>query len=239
MSSALIRVEGGPLLANLSIQAPTDRSASGVRLHGTVNPNGHTTTALFEYGPTASYGQSVPLTLVDEDGTLAENVEALLTGLTAGTSYHFRLTATTAAGTRSTADGLFSTFSNLEVWRQLHFGNAANAGMGADTADFDLDGLPNLLEWACGLSPAALSRFDTPVSRNGSVIEFTYTRDTSASGAVFNVEWSDTLPGASWSTAGVSETITSQAGTIQTVKATMPAGTNGSRFVRLRVLGPS
>lgn len=52
------------------------------------------------------------------------------------------------------------------------------------------------------------------------------------------MEWSDTLPGTSWSITGVSETVLGQTGTIQTVKATMPAGGNGMRFVRLRVQGP-
>lgn len=234
----VLRLEGGPLLANLAIDAPTDRSGSGVRLRGTVNPNGFATTALFEYGLTASYGQSVPLTLIDEDGTVTENVETLLSGLSGSTTYHYRLTATTAAGTRSTPDSTFSTFSSLETWRQTHFGSADNTGSAADAADFDLDGVPNLIEWACGLSPSMPSRFDTPVNVNASVIEFTYTRDTAAIGAVYQVEWSDTLPGSSWSAVGVSETVLGLSGTIQTVKATLPAGSNSSRFVRLKVQGP-
>jgi uncharacterized delta-60 repeat protein len=235
---AIIRLEGGPLLANVALEAPADRSASGVRLRGTVNPNGFATSALFEYGPTASYGQTIPLTLTDANGAVAESVEMLLSGLTAGTTYHYRLTATTAAGTRSTAGSTFSTFSSLETWRQTHFGTAANTGHAADAADFDLDGVPNLLEWACGLSPSQPSRLDTPVNRNASVIEFTYPRDVTAIGAVYQVEWSDTLPGTLWTTVGVSEAIVNQAGTLQTVKATLPVGTNGSRFVRLSVQGP-
>lgn len=235
---AIIRLEGGPLLANVALEAPADRSAFGVRLRGTVNPNGFATSALFEYGPTASYGQTIPLTLTDANGAVTENVETLLSGLTEGTTYHYRLRAITDAGTRSTPDSTFSTFSSLETWRQTHFGSANNTGNAADAADFDLDGVPNLLEWACGLSPAQPSRLDTPVNRNASVIEFTYTRDVTAVGAVYQVEWSDTLPGTLWSTVGVSEAIVNQAGTLQTVKATLPAGSNGGRFVRLRVQGP-
>lgn len=235
---SLIRLDGGPLLANLRLGAPADRSESGVRLSGSVNPNGFATTALFEFGPTSSYGQSVPLTLVNEAGTEAENVEAVLSGLMAGTTYHYRLTATTSAGSRSTPDSTFSTFSSLEVWRQSHFGSAANTGASADTSDLDLDGLPNLLEWACGLVPSQTSRLQTAVASSGGIIEFTYPRDTSAVGAVYAVEWSDTLPGTAWSTTGVSETVLGQAGTIQTIKATLPAGTQGNRFVRLRVQGP-
>ena len=169
---------------------------------------------------------------------MTENVETLLSGLASGTIYHYRLTATTAAGTRSTQNSQFSTFSSLESWRHTHFGSADNTGNAADTADFDLDGVPNLMEWACGLSPALSSRLDTPASVNGAFIEFTYTRDTMAVGATYQVEWSDTLSETSWSTVGVTETMLSQSGTIQTMKATLPAGGTSNRFIRLKVLGP-
>lgn len=68
----------------------------------------------------------------------------------------------------------------------------------------------------------------------GGVIEFTYERDMAA-GAACQVEWSDDLSGASWNTTDVSETVVGASGKIQTVKATLPSGTNGRRFVRLRV----
>ena len=58
-------------------------------------------------------------------------------------------------------------------------------------------------------------------------------------GAVFTVEWSDTLPGPNpWSTAGVTQQILSDNGTVQQVKATIPTGSAGQRFVRLKVTGP-
>jgi uncharacterized delta-60 repeat protein len=230
----LIRLEGGALMANLTLGSPKNLSESGVTLRGTVNPNGHATHALMEYGLTTSYGQSVPLALIDEDGTVPENVEAPLSGLSAGTTYHYRLTATTAAGTRSTQDGMFWTLLSLPTWRQLHFGSTANSGNGRDTADLDFDGIPNLLEWACGLSPTQPSRLNMTAGVVGGVIEFTYERDMAA-GAACQVEWSDDLSGASWNTTDVSETVVGASGKIQTVKATLPSGTNGRRFVRLRV----
>jgi hypothetical protein len=49
------------------------------------------------------------------------------------------------------------------------------------------------------------------------------------------VQWSDTLEAASWNGSGVSEQILSDDGTHQQVKATLPAGSAGRRFVRLRV----
>jgi len=49
----------------------------------------------------------------------------------------------------------------------------------------------------------------------------------------YQVEWSDDLT--TWSSAGVVETLLSDDGTTRQVKATMPAGSIGRRFVRLRV----
>jgi hypothetical protein len=57
-------------------------------------------------------------------------------------------------------------------------------------------------------------------------------------GLIFVVEWSDTLAANSWSSAGVTEVVIGNSGTLQTVKATVPSGGNGERFVRLRVSQP-
>ena len=75
---------------------------------------------------------------------------------------------------------------------------------------------------------------------NGSEIEFTYTRFKAAmsDGVTFMVEWSDTLLLSSWSNAGVGETIPSEDSAMQQVKATLPMGTSGRRFVHLRVTRP-
>jgi Ca2+-binding RTX toxin-like protein len=77
-------------------------------LKGTVDPGGQATTWQFEYGPTASYGTKTTARNAGS-GTAAVDVSADLTGLTPGTTYHYRLTATNAAGTARGADGIFTT----------------------------------------------------------------------------------------------------------------------------------
>ena len=57
-------------------------------------------------------------------------------------------------------------------------------------------------------------------------------------GVTFTVEWSDTMLAGSWTSAATSEAIISEDSTVQNVKATLPAGTNGHRFVHLSVAGP-
>ena len=78
-------------------------------LNGTVNPSGSATTYQFEYGLTASYGSTTPITSAGS-GSAAVPVNAALTGLSPGTLYHFRVTATNGGGTANGADATFTTF---------------------------------------------------------------------------------------------------------------------------------
>ncbi|MEI6076593.1 MAG: choice-of-anchor D domain-containing protein [Verrucomicrobiota bacterium] len=91
----------------------TTLAASGVAtnaatLSGSVNPNGQSTTAQFEYGLTMSYGTSVALSGTFT-GSNSIAVSTNLTGLTAGTTYHFRLAATNANGLTLGNDQSFTT----------------------------------------------------------------------------------------------------------------------------------
>ena len=98
-------------------QAPTvtTGSATGVTsaaatIAGTVNPNGLASTYHFEYGTTTSYGSVAPVPDGSAgSGTTATAVSANLSGLTASTTYHFRLVASNSAGTTNGADATFTT----------------------------------------------------------------------------------------------------------------------------------
>jgi hypothetical protein len=93
----------------LTLGSVTGQDGGGVTLNGAVNPNGFVTTAAFEYGTTQSYGSSANVTLTSATGTTAQNVTAGLTGLSAGITYYYRLTATNVDGTSSTEGGTFTT----------------------------------------------------------------------------------------------------------------------------------
>jgi hypothetical protein len=131
--------------------------------------------------------------------------------------------------------------TNLEAWRLQYFGSIDNSGDGADDNDFDSDGLSNLLEFATGSDPKQNSPRPGELILNGETMEFLYTRAKGAisDGIVFTVEWSDDLtPPSSWSSTGVTEEMVSQDSTTEQWRATVPAGTNGSRYLRLKVLRP-
>jgi phosphodiesterase/alkaline phosphatase D-like protein len=75
-----------------------------------VNPNGQATTWYVEYGTSTSYGTKTP-TESAGSGTANTAVSADLTGLTPGTTYHYRVVATNSSGTARGADGIFTTSS--------------------------------------------------------------------------------------------------------------------------------
>jgi plastocyanin len=86
-------------------------SESGATLNGTVDPGGAATSYFFEYGPSASYGQQTAPQRAGEDG-LNHPVSAALIGLTAATTYHFRLVAENGLGSSDGADETFTTASS-------------------------------------------------------------------------------------------------------------------------------
>lgn len=91
-----------------STEAATSVTEKEAVLHGTVNPNGHSTTYRFKYGLTTSYGSETAVSSPVE-GTEPVAASASVSGLTAGTTYHFRLIATNEKGTTEGADQTFTT----------------------------------------------------------------------------------------------------------------------------------
>jgi hypothetical protein len=86
----------------------TSVTGTTATLTGTVNPNGDATTWHFEYGKTTSYGSTTTSTNAGS-GTANTGVTATISGLTPGTTYHYRVVATSSGGTTQGADGIFNT----------------------------------------------------------------------------------------------------------------------------------
>jgi len=92
-------------------QAATDISGIGATLKGIVNANYLSTAVTFEYGTTTSYGNSVIATQSPVSGNTDTNVNAILTGLTKGTTYHFRVKGVNSLGTLNGNDLSFTTLN--------------------------------------------------------------------------------------------------------------------------------
>lgn len=89
----------------------TDVSETSAVLNGTINPFGLQTNYYFEYGTTTAYGSRIPagIEAVAGGGRVPALFSRIITGLTPGTTYHFRLVATNSAGTAEGSDRTFST----------------------------------------------------------------------------------------------------------------------------------
>jgi hypothetical protein len=82
----------------------------------------------------------------------------------------------------------------IQIWRNLHFGNPANVGLGANTVDADFDGVDNLAEYAFGLLPNNGASLQTPpaILANGN-LSFNYTQPAGVSGITYCADWSINL----------------------------------------------
>ena len=111
-------------------------TASSGTLDATVNPNGSTTTNYFKYGTSTSYG-SFSATNILASGAGLTGVATPVANLLQGTTYHFAIVASSAAGTVTGSDKSFTTLkvtppnlSGLTAGKgafQLTFTNATGA----------------------------------------------------------------------------------------------------------------
>jgi hypothetical protein len=97
-----------PSIATSSTSSVTSSSAV---LHGSVNPNGASTTYSFQWGLTNTYGLSNPLKSVGS-GTKSVSVHITASGLIPGTVYHYRLVALNRFGGVVGSDRTFKTHGN-------------------------------------------------------------------------------------------------------------------------------
>jgi hypothetical protein len=88
--------------------AATNIGPLGAQLNGTVTANGHATTIRFQYGTNTKYGKSTPTQAIGQ-GTSPVPVATAIAGLKSNTRYHFRVVATSSAGTTRGADTSFKT----------------------------------------------------------------------------------------------------------------------------------
>ena len=212
----------------------TNVGTNSATVSGVVNPNGLNTTAKFLYGTTTNYGgvTNVSGTLT---GTNATNVSVGLTGLVAGTTYHYTLVATNAGGSAQGADLSFTTWTALQAWRQKYFGTINNSGTAADTYVASGDGLPNLLKYALGLNPLVATDSPVTCSLTGGYLTLRVSRSSRAGGVSYLLESTDNLGGV-WSTSSV--VIDVDTSTLLQGHDVNPVSGTSRRFMKLRITAP-
>jgi IPT/TIG domain len=74
-------------------------TANSAQLNANVNPEGSPTSCVFEWGTNVSFGKTTPCSSSPGEGEIAVPVSATISGLTANTTYVYRVVATNAFGT--------------------------------------------------------------------------------------------------------------------------------------------
>ena len=87
-------------------------TGSSAILNGSVNANGGNTVVSFDYGLTSGYGSNIGAAQSPVNGSMAIPVSAVLSGLTPGATYHYRVVGVNAGGTSTGTDGTFTTLNN-------------------------------------------------------------------------------------------------------------------------------
>jgi len=91
----------------------TNIQMTTVTINGSVNPNYLSTTISFEWGTTTNYGNTIILTQSPLSGNIPVDINADLSGLTQGATYHFRIKATNELGTTNSDDIAFTTLTPI------------------------------------------------------------------------------------------------------------------------------
>jgi photosystem II stability/assembly factor-like uncharacterized protein len=109
-ADATFTTGGTPAPAPSTLTLGASVGSTGAQVTGSVNPNGALTTYWFEYGTTTSFGAQTTTTSAGA-GSSPVPVEAVLTGLSQATTYHYRLVAQNSGGTSLGTSRQFTTAS--------------------------------------------------------------------------------------------------------------------------------
>jgi hypothetical protein len=193
---------------------------AGVEQAFTFNVNVTSGASIFSTAPAISSDGMLSYTLSGASG-IAQVSATLTDDATAGGA-----ALTTAAQT------FMIEVSPLAAWRVTHFGSGGNAGLAGDLADGDHDGIPNLLEYAFDMSPAASSAHQLPQGgMNGSFFEMNFTQPASVSGVTYGAEYSTSLAPNDW------HPVTNSA-TPPLHSYRVPTATGQQVFMRIKVTTP-
>ena len=96
-----------PTITSVSVNSITPNSAT---INGMVIANNSATTCSIEYGTTMAYGNTASTTPSSFSGVSNTAVSAILSSLSASTTYHYRIKASNANGTVYSNDAVFITY---------------------------------------------------------------------------------------------------------------------------------
>jgi hypothetical protein len=89
--------------------ASSNITSTGAKLNGTVNANYLSTDVTFEYGTTTNYGNTITAIQSPVTGNSSTVVNSIISGLTIGLTYHYRVKANNVIGSSFGIDMTFTT----------------------------------------------------------------------------------------------------------------------------------
>ena len=162
---ASFKVGNPPIVVTKAASSLTPTAAT---LNATINPSGLATTYHFDWGTTMSYG-NVTSTVSAGSGSLVSNISAGLTGLTPGTTYHFRIEGTNSDGTTYGNDLTFQVLGNAVVLTTAatSIANTSATSGGNVTSDGTFTVTARGVCWATSINPIATGSHTTDGSGTG------------------------------------------------------------------------
>jgi outer membrane protein assembly factor BamB len=152
----------------LVTEAPTSVGQTTATLNATVNPRGWTVSECrFEYGPTETYGASVPCASLPGGGESPVAVSVHISGLQANTTYHFRVVAINPGGTSYGSDETLLTASSPLVVPIA--GTSSSQGSVAAGTGASANGVSAFTEHVPPAPVASLLSRSLTASRSGTV----------------------------------------------------------------------
>jgi hypothetical protein len=111
---------GPPVISEVRAR---DATQSGATIEAKIDPRGFDTSYYFEWGPTAGYSNSIPVSPeAIGSGTSPVGVSAVLGSLSVGTTYHYRLVAESGEGRiAETPDQTFETLNSCGLFEARCF----------------------------------------------------------------------------------------------------------------------
>ena len=149
---------------------------------------------------------------------------------------HYVVTSLNANGESAAGpQAVAVTLTPGQAWRQAHFGDPADTGDAADTADPDGDGVVNLLERAFAGDPNAFDPTILPraADADAAPLSLLYRKSTTVTDLVFEVQ--ESLDLSLWSEAGGADEVVETHADHQLIRHTRPVGADARVFLRLRV----
>jgi subtilisin family serine protease/DNA-binding beta-propeller fold protein YncE len=129
-----------PKAPSATTEAATAVKFDRATLNATVNPNGGATTYQLEYGKTTSYGTKIPISPKSiGSGTSNVPVAETPTGLSAETTYHYRVVASNEVATTNGADKTLTTTKGTPAFAGSFGSNGSGNGQFATPTGIAVD----------------------------------------------------------------------------------------------------